>query len=106
MNQQTRDFVFALSGVLVLVGATLYLTQWMLAPWLFAAGAAGITVCYLTVPLPKEDFRLRRLNRWNVMAGLAMIAASIFMFKHRMEWVACLLIAALIQMYTSFVRQK
>ena len=32
-----------------------------------------------------------------------MIVASVFMFRGRMEWVALLLIAALIQLYTSFV---
>ncbi|MDR1456038.1 MAG: hypothetical protein LBJ01_10335, partial [Tannerella sp.] len=50
-----------------------------------------------------SDFRTRRLNRWNSLAGLALIAASVFMFRHRMEWIAFLLISALIQLYTAFV---
>ncbi|MDR2764780.1 MAG: hypothetical protein LBB90_07075 [Tannerella sp.] len=104
MNQQTRSIIFAVSGTLVLTGAILYLGKGMLAPYLFAAGAAGVTVCYLTVPSPPSDnFRVRRLNRWNSLAGLAMIVASVFMFRHRMEWVAFLLISALIQIYTAFV---
>ncbi|MDR1335753.1 MAG: hypothetical protein LBK22_02865 [Tannerella sp.] len=103
MNQQTRTVVFTVSGILVLAGAGLYLSAWTLAPYLFAAGAAGVTVCYLTVPSPPSGFRTRRLNRWNVLAGLAMIVASVFMFRHRMEWVAFLLVSALIQMYTAFV---
>ncbi|MDR2138378.1 MAG: hypothetical protein LBP50_02345 [Tannerella sp.] len=103
MNRQTRNIVFAVSGILVLTGAVLYPGKWMAVPYLFAAGAAGVTVCYLTVPSPPSDFRTRRLNRWNSLAGLALIAASVFMFRQRMEWVAFLLISALIQIYTSFV---
>jgi hypothetical protein len=62
-----------------------------------------MTVYYMTVPSPASDFRTRRLNRWNTLAGLALIAASVFMFRHRMEWVAFLLISTLIQLYTAFV---
>ena len=67
-------------------------------------GAAGVTVGYLTdVRRDDLDLRRRRLTRWNVFAGLAMVVSSVFMFRGRMEWVALLLIAALIQLYTSFV---
>jgi hypothetical protein len=104
MKRQTGTIIFGFSGMLVLAGAALYLSRLAFAPYLFAVGAAGITVCYLSVPSQKDCFRQRRLDRWNVIAGLAMIAASVFMFRHRMEWVACLLISALIQIYTSFVR--
>ena len=93
-----------LSGLLVVAGSVLYITHWIYAPWLFAVGAAGVTVGYLTdVRRDDLDLRRRRLTRWNVFAGLAMIVASVFMFRGRMEWVAFLLIAALIQLYTSFV---
>ena len=106
MNSQIRSFVFTFSGVLVLAGAVLYISQWVYAPYLFAVGAAGITVCYMTAPYKQLDFRMRRLHRFNVLAGIAMIVASMFMFRQRMEWVACLLIAALFQLYTSFVKPK
>ncbi|RRD56981.1 hypothetical protein [Tannerella forsythia] len=103
MDLRVRTWIYMLSGALVLVGALLYITQWIYAPWLFAVGAAGVTVSYLTAPQNETDFRLRRLHRLNMFAGIAMIVASVFMFKQRMEWVPCLLIAALIQLYTSFV---
>jgi len=106
MNSQTRSLVFIFSGILVLSGAILYLTHWYYATYLFAVGAAGIAVCYLTVPYKHLDFRMRRLYRFNVIAGIAMIVASVFMFKQRMEWVAFLFVAAILQLYTSFVGPK
>lgn len=106
MNTQIRTLIFVFSGILVLAGAILFISQWIYAPYLFAFGAAGITVCYLTTPYKQLGFRRRRLHRFNIMAGILMIAASAFMFNGRMEWVACLFIAAILQLYTSFVNPK
>lgn len=106
MNQQIRNIIFSLSGLLVLVGAVLYLTQWMYAPYLFAVGSSGIAVCYLTLSAKEMGLRQRRLHRSNVIAGLLMICASGFMFKDRTEWILCLTIAAILQVYTAFVSPK
>jgi hypothetical protein len=99
----TRTYLFIFSGILVLVGASLYLSRWGYAPYLFSTGAAGITVYYLTIPYKTSDYRMRRLQRMNLLAGIAMIIASVFMFKHQMAWVACLLVSAILQLYSSFV---
>lgn len=106
MNQKVRTILFNIAAVLVLAGAGLYLTQWVLAPYLFAVGAAGIAVSYLTLPVRDLDFRRRRLHRFNVFAGLLMIIASGLMFSHRTEWVLCLTISAILQVYTAFVTPK
>jgi hypothetical protein len=103
MKRQAGTVVFLLSAMLVLSGSVLYLIRWMHAPWLFAAGTAGIMLCYMALPHKTPVLRLRRLYRLNLLAGMAMIAASVFMFKHQKEWIACLLASALIQLYTSFV---
>ena len=87
MNQQIRSIIFGVAGLLVLAGAILFLTHWAVAPYLFAVGAAGIAVCYLTLPVKDLDFRRRRLHRFNVFAGLLMIVSSGFMFNNRTECV-------------------
>ncbi|HCC51760.1 MAG TPA: hypothetical protein DEQ30_06615 [Porphyromonadaceae bacterium] len=106
MSQQIRNYIFIFSGALVLAGAVLYITHWMYAPYVFAVGAAGITVCFMTAPYQDLGFRLRRLHRINVLAGISMIVSSVFMFRERMEWVVFLLIAALLLIYTSFVSPR
>ena len=63
MNQQIRSIIFGVAGLLVLGGAVLFLTHWAVAPYLFAVGAAGIAVCYLTLPVKDLDFGRRRLHR-------------------------------------------
>ena len=101
--KKIRTILFAVSACLVLAGAVLYLTQWQVAPYLFAVGSAGIAVNYLTTPVGELDFRCRRLHRFNVMAGFLMVVASGFQFNGLKEWVICLLIAAILQLYTAFV---
>lgn len=103
MNQQIRDYIFMFSAALVLGGAALFLTHWIYAPYVFAVGAAGVTVCFMAVPYKNLNFRRRRLHRINVMAGISIIVSSVFMFRGKMEWVVFLLIAALLILYTSFV---
>ena len=62
MNEKARTIVFNISALLLLAGAGLYLALPVAAPYLFAVGAAGITVCYLTMPTKDMDFRGRRLH--------------------------------------------
>jgi hypothetical protein len=106
MNQSIRTILFNCSGLLLLTGALLYMTQLSFAPYLFAIGAAGIAVCHLTAPVKHLSLRFRRLQIFNVIAGLLMVIASVFMFKHQNEWILCLTIAAILQLYTTFVHPK
>ena len=68
MNEKTRTIVFNISALLLLAGAGLYLALPVAAPYLFAVGAAGIAVSYLTMPTQDMDFRRRRLHRYNIFA--------------------------------------
>ena len=100
MNEKARTIVFNISALLLLAGAGLYLALPVVAPYLFAVGAAGI------MPTKDMDFRRRRLHRYNIFAGLLCIFASALMFSGRKEWMICLTISALLQLYTAFVTPK
>lgn len=102
MNLQTRTTVFYMAAICVLCGAALYFFQWFFAPYLFALGAAGVAVCYLTLPVKDMDFRQKRLHRYNIFAGLLMVFASALMFSDRKEWVLCLTVATVFLLYSSF----
>ena len=73
MNEKARTIVFNISALLLLAGAGLYLALPVAAPYLFAVGAAGIAVSYLTMPTQDMNFRRRRLHRYNIFAGLLCI---------------------------------
>jgi len=102
MNPQTRMTLFYIAAFCVLGGAILHFIQWFFAPYLFALGAAGIAVSFLTQPVKDMDFRQKRLHRYNIVAGLLLIFSSTLMFADRKEWVICLTISAIFLLYSSF----
>ena len=106
MNQKSRTILFIVSALLLLTGTVLYITEWTLSPYLFAVGAAGLALGYATEPNKETDVRKRRLQRYNLIAGVLMIAASMLMFNDRNEWMLCLSIAAILQLYVAFVYPK
>ena len=106
MNSRLRTIIFSISGILLLAGAVLYLPNLFLAPYLFATGAAGIAVCQLSTPVKHLSTRLRRLQTFNVIAALLMIVASVFMFKRQNEWIICITIAAILQLYAVHMAPK
>lgn len=106
MNLRTRTFLVVISAVLLLAGTVLYITNWFLSPYLFAVGAAGLTLYYATDSNKETDLRKRRLQRYNLIAGVLMIASSMLMFNDRNEWMLCLSISAFLQLYVAFVYPK
>lgn len=106
MNQKTRTIITNFSSLLVLAGAVLFYVQWPYAPYLFAFGAAGYALTALTAPHKHLGLRSKRLHRYNMYAGILMIASSSLMFMNRKEWIILLFIAAVLLVYLSFVKVK
>lgn len=103
MNPQIKSVVYIISALLLFVGAVLQFVKYVYAPYLFAVGAAGIAVCYLTERHDNANFRVRRLLRYNIIAGVLMIVASALMFNDNKEWVLFLTVAAIMQLYSAFM---
>ncbi|MCH5327650.1 MAG: hypothetical protein J1E02_01405 [Coprobacter sp.] len=103
MNDKTRNTLFCLSALCVLVASALYITQWAAVPYIFAVGAAGIAVCRLTFRYEGNNFRLKRLYRMETFSALLLVAASWFMFKARNEWILLLTVSAVLQLYTAIL---
>ncbi|MCD7972552.1 MAG: hypothetical protein LUG18_07770 [Candidatus Azobacteroides sp.] len=108
MNEATRKIVFIISGILTLTGAVLYLSPlvWEAIPYIYAIGTAGIAVIYLTGDLKNKDTRIRRLNLFLAIAGILLVLSSYFMFHHRQEWIICVLLSAVFQLYAVFSYPK
>jgi TRAP-type uncharacterized transport system fused permease subunit len=99
-----RNYFFILSGILLLTGAICYLSRWYYAPYIYAFGAAGIALSFMTAQYQGLNVRERRLHRINVIASVLILVSSFFMFRIHTGWVVFLLIAALMLLYTSSVK--
>lgn len=88
--------------MLVVVGAVLPLflsNEWVY--YIFAVGAAGMSVIRLITPYRGKNLRMRRLVLIELLATLMLLFASFLMFKGGNEWVVILTISAFLQLYTS-----
>lgn len=90
--------------MLVVVGALLPLfvfEEWV--PYVFAIGAAGMSVIRLITPYRGKNTRLRRLTLIELLATLMLLFASYLMFQDGNDWIVLLTISAFLQLYTSIV---
>ncbi|MDR0938928.1 MAG: hypothetical protein LBN29_06205 [Mediterranea sp.] len=106
MNKPAVSFLsalFAVGAVLVLVGAAVYVTGWVYAPYLYTIGAGCVALAQFNLPFRTPNKTLKRLRTQRLFGALALVLTGAFMFfTHGNEWIACLTIAAVLQLYTAF----
>jgi multisubunit Na+/H+ antiporter MnhG subunit len=103
MKSNLRSVIFDVAATLMLLGAIAYIRYPHIACYMFAVGAAGYAVNNFTISTKEMNLREKRLQRLNVYASVLCLVASSLMFSQRKEWIICLTIAAIFQLYTAFV---
>lgn len=94
---------FAIGATMSLIGAAVFITGWLYAPYFYTVGACFVALAQICTPIKEENIALRRLRIQQLLGALALVATGGFMFlTHGNEWVACLSIAALLELYTAF----
>ena len=109
--------LFIAGAVLMLIGAGTSLLRWDAAPWLFAAGALAYTSMQMQQSYEGRNFTVRRLRRIMLFSDFLLTAALMFIsrwpqlggldwltyvnYVHN-NWVVTLLIAAILQLYTTY----
>ena len=90
-------------AVLLLVGAMLQITRWELAPVLYTIGAVLFAYVQVMSRYEGKNLIVRRLRRQQILASVLLVFAGVLMFVTRHnEWVLCLTIAAILELYTAF----
>lgn len=101
--RQLIPALFIAGAVMVLTGAASYITQWAYAPYIYTIGAGCVAVAQVNSPTKGKNAALRRLRIQQIFGALALILTGAFMFTTKgNEWIACLTIAALLELYTAF----
>jgi hypothetical protein len=108
----------AVGAVLMLAGAAMGMFVKEIAPYVYAVGALAFVAIQVQQRYEGRDFTIQRLRRIMLMSDVLLIAVAALMFadygnpfglEHltwlnyvHNNWVVLLLIAALIQLYTTF----
>ena len=94
---------FMLVGaVMALTGAAVYITGWVLAPYVYTIGATLFALGVIYTPGRVQNAIVRRLGGQEIFGALILVLTGAFMlFTHGNEWIVSLTIAAILQLYTS-----
>ena len=97
------QIVQGVGAVLLLVGAMLQITRWELSPLLYTIGAVMFAYVQVMTRYEGKNLIVRRLRRQQILGAVLLVFAGVLMFvtKHN-EWVLCLTVAAILELYTAF----
>lgn len=97
------QIVQGVGAVLLLVGAMFQITRWELSPILYTIGAVMFAYVQIMSRYEGKNLIVRRLRRQQILGAVLLVFAGVLMFvtKHN-EWVLCLTVAAILELYTAF----
>ena len=96
--KQLIPALFVVGAIMALAGAAVFITGWTYAPYIYTVALAQVNT-----PVKGKSKTLKRLRIQQIFGALALILTGAFMFTTRgNEWIACLTIAAILELYTAF----
>lgn len=114
---KTQNIIFLLGGLLMVVGAGSSLLAWQAAPYIFAVGAICFSAMQMLQRYEGTNFVVRRLRRMMLLSDVLFLVSALLMFASQgnifginhitylqyiyNKWVITLLIAAILQLYSS-----
>jgi hypothetical protein len=114
---KTETFLLLLGGMLMVIGsgASLFMQAW--APYIFAPGALLFAAIQMRQTYEGKNITIRRLRRIMLMSDVLFLIAALLMFASQANflgldfliylkyvhnnWIVVLLVAAILQLYTS-----
>lgn len=97
-------------GVLLLVGAMTYITGSILSFCLYTLGALLFSGIQIWTGYEGDNIVVKRLRFQQVIGALLLLCTAVFMamqlfdfgFARRNEWMVCMAIGCVLELYTSF----
>lgn len=103
MMKQIQKYIYIVGGILLVIGAALYVTRWVVAPYIYVVGSFMFGAMQMADRYEGSNFVIRRLRRQQVLGALMLMLTGIAMFVCKYnEWIVSLLIACLLELYTAF----
>lgn len=95
--------IATVGAVALLLGAALQITQLAWAPYLYLIGAIMFAYVQVMSGYEGKNIIIRLLRRQQIIGATLLVVAGVMMILwKRNEWVVCLTIAAVLEMYTAF----
>lgn len=101
MNKQLLNISYVLGALFILVSAVLVMEHVQYGNYLFAIGVALVILTKLWNQYRGDDFRLKRMNRYNLFSAILLVGCSYLQFHDNNSWVVLLLLVAVLELYIS-----
>ena len=101
--KKSYKYIQMIGAVLLLVGAMLQITRWEFSPYLYTLGAVLFAYVQVMDGYDGKNLIVRRLRRQQILGAVLLVFAGVLMFftRHN-EWILCLTVAAILELYTAF----
>lgn len=97
------SYIYFIGGILLVLGAALYITKWVWAPYMYIAGSFMFGAMQMLDRYTGSNFILRRLRRQQLLGAVVLMLAGVLMLVCKQnEWILCMLVGCLLQLYTAF----
>lgn len=113
-----QNAIFIVSALLMVAGAAAGLFRWPYFPYVYAMGAVGYASMQLLQRYEGQNFVIRRLRRVMILSDVLLLFTGVLMFASQdnalgldryvylqyvnNNWVVILLVAAILQLYTTY----
>ena len=98
-----HEWIQGAGAVLTLAGAILQITRWEFSPYLYIIGAVLFAYTQVMDGYDGKNLIIRRLRRQQILGAVLLVFAGVLMLvTHNNEWILCLTIAAVLELYTAF----
>lgn len=105
MKQVTKldNIISILGSILLFIGLILQFVKFVYAPYIYLVGAVVVAWIELKYGYEGNNIVIRRLRKQQLIGAMLLIMTGVLMIVwHRNEWVVCLTISAVLQLYTAF----
>lgn len=96
--------IFGMTGaVLLFAGLVVQFMKLDFAPYIYLVGSILFAYAQFVTSPETTNFAIRRLRRQQLLGAMLLIMTGVMMllWRHN-EWIICLTIAALLELYTAF----
>ena len=113
-----QNAIFIVGSLLMLAGPVLSILKWMYFPYIYAIGVIGYVSMQMLQRYEGSNLTIRRLRRIMLLSDILLLFVAVLMFASQgnalgldwiyylnyvhNNWIVVLLIAAALQLYTSF----
>lgn len=103
MESKMKDKLAVVGAIVLFIGLILQFVKLAWAPYVYLVGACLFAYVQLVSVYKGKNIIIRRLRRQQLLGAMLLVLTGVIMLLwKRNEWIVCLTVAAVLELYTAF----